>query len=118
MAGKDSLTRQSKHFMKRRDKSQNRSWPRETLLRSTAATAGQDAKSTRRDFEQEATERTEIQKEKSLLPSLTFVQVCRPFTRVTSSFESALCSLCYLLFKAVLLRASLCALCVLLWKAP
>src|SRR6266436_3850967 len=48
----------------------------------------------KRDFEQEETEKTEIQKETSLFPSLTSVQICRPFT----PFGSALCSLCFLLF--------------------
>src|SRR2546428_13538773 len=71
----------------------------------------------KRDFEQEAAERTEIQKEPSLFPSLTSVQICRPFIRVMSSSGSALCSLCLLLFKAIWLRSSLCALCVLLWQS-
>src|SRR6266566_6369919 len=54
----------------------------------------------KRDFEQEATERTEIQKEASLFPSLTSVQIRLPFIRVMFSFESALYSLCYLLFRS------------------
>jgi hypothetical protein len=33
------------------------------------------------------------------------------------SFESTLCSLSCLLFKAIWLRSSLCALCVLLWQS-
>src|SRR5690349_15052877 len=71
----------------------------------------------RADFEQEATERTEIQREKSFFPSLTSVQICRPFICTLSSLESALCSLCGLLFKAVWLLPALCALCVLLWQS-
>src|SRR5882724_2419366 len=71
----------------------------------------------KRDFEQEAKERTEIRKAKSLFPSLTSVQICRPLSRAMSSFESALCSLRCLLFKGVCLRSSLCALCVLLWQS-
>src|SRR6266571_8354183 len=69
------------------------------------------------DFEQEATERTEIQREKSLFPSLTSVQICPPFIRIMSSFESALRSLCCLLFKPSRLRPALCALCVVLWQS-
>src|SRR5258706_5941165 len=79
-----------------------------------------DLKPGNRD-EQEATpinceraERTEIRKAKSLRP--TSVEICRPFIRVMSSFESALCSLWCLLFKSIWLRSSLCALCVLLWQ--
>jgi hypothetical protein len=34
-----------------------------------------------------------------------------------ASLESALCSLCYLLFKPSWLRAPLCAVCVLLWQS-
>src|SRR5205823_4964181 len=43
--------------------------------------------------------------------------VCRPFIRVMSLFGSALCSLCGLLFEAVLLRSALCSLCFLLWQS-
>src|SRR5437762_2521586 len=71
----------------------------------------------KRNFEQEATERTEIGKAKSLFPSLTSVQICRPFTRVMCSFDSALSSLGLLLFKPISLRSSLCALCVLLCQS-
>src|SRR6266478_4159475 len=74
------------------------------------------AETRKRDSEQEATERTEIQREKSLFPSLTSVQICRPLSRVMSSFESALCPLGCLLFKVIWLRSALCALCVLLWQ--
>src|SRR5947199_3330335 len=77
----------------------------------------QHTETRKRDFEQEATERTEIQREKSLFSSLTSVQVCRPFLCLVSSFKSALCSLCSLLFKGIWLRVSLCALCVLLWQS-
>src|SRR6266568_3444472 len=48
---------------------------------------------------------------------LTSVQISRPSLGVRSSFGSALCSLCCLLFKAIWLRSSLCALCVLLWQS-
>src|SRR5438105_292908 len=70
----------------------------------------------KRAFEQEATERTETQKRKSSFPSLTSVQIRLPLIRFMSSFGSALCSLCLLLFKPIWLRSSLCALCVLLWQ--
>src|SRR6266567_2777611 len=60
----------------------------------------------KRDFEQEATERTGIQREKSLFPWLTSVQICRLFIRVAPSFGSALCSLGCLLFKAIWVRSS------------
>lgn len=70
-----------------------------------------------RDFEQKATERTEIQKEKSLLPSFASVRIWRLFIRVIYSFKSALCSFRYLLFKTIWWRSSLCALCVLLWQS-
>src|SRR6266705_2818697 len=69
------------------------------------------------DSEQEATERTETQKRKSSFASLTSVQISRPSLGVRSSFESALCSLCCLLFKPIWLRSSLSALCVLLWQS-
>src|SRR5258706_504474 len=55
----------------------------------------------KRDFEQEATERTENQKETSLFPSLTSVQICRPFIRLMSAPESALCSLSCLLLNPI-----------------
>ncbi len=72
-------------------------------------------KKRKRDFEQEATERTEIRKAKPLC--LGSMAICRPLTRVIYSFESALCSLLCLLFKPIWLRSSLCALCVLLWQS-
>src|SRR5712691_9277863 len=71
--------------------------------------------STRRDFEKEPTERTEIRKAKSFCPAS--IEIRRRFIRVLSSFEFALCSLCGLLFKPISLRSSLCALCVLLWQS-
>src|SRR6266478_8504657 len=58
-------------------------------------------------FEQEATERTEIQKATALFPSLTSVQIRLAFTPVLSALESALCSLGYLLFKPIWLRCAL-----------
>ncbi len=66
-------------------------------------------------LEQEQTERTETRKAKSLCPAS--IEIGRPFIRVMSSFESVLCSLCYLLFKGIWLRSSLCALWVLLWQS-
>src|SRR6266404_9954858 len=64
-------------------------------------------------LEQEQTERTETREAKSFCPAS--IEIGRPFIRVMASFESALCPLCYLLFKPIWLRSSLCALCVLLW---
>src|SRR4051794_9455526 len=69
------------------------------------------------NFEQEVTEKTEIQKKTSLFPLLTPVQIRLRFSRLMLSFDSALCSLCSLLFKTIWLRSSLCALCVLLWQS-
>src|SRR6266478_10216073 len=66
-------------------------------------------------LEQEQTERTEFRKAKSLFPAS--IEICRPLIHVRFSFESALCSLSCLLFKAIWLRSSLCALCVLLWQS-
>src|SRR5215472_11726851 len=67
------------------------------------------------DFEQEATERTEIPKVNSLHPAP--IEICRPLARAISSAKSALCFLCYLLFKPSRLRPALCALCVVLWQS-
>src|SRR6266446_9946533 len=66
------------------------------------------------DFEQEATERTEIPKVNSRHPAP--IEICRPLARAISSAKSALCFLCYLLFKPSRLRPALCALCVVLWQ--
>src|SRR5260221_10881537 len=86
------------------------------------------AETRKRDFEQEATDRTEIGKGRCLCP--TSLEICRPLIRVMSLFESGLCALCFLLFKPVWLRFSLCALCpssiamllrrvdILLWQSP
>src|SRR5436309_4236918 len=46
------------------------------------------------DFEQKATEGTEIRKAKSLFPSLNSVEIWRSLIRLMSALESALCSLC------------------------
>ena len=91
--------------MNTQHKTENLNWPRENAKDAkkdvvSLAEAGRSdsfilcapPRTTRkRDFEQEATQRTEIQKAKSL--SLISMEICRPFIRVTSSFESALCSL-------------------------
>ncbi len=114
--------------MKTNLKPENRSWPRENA--KNTKTDGLNPKGKRRpdffilcapprttskrDLEQEATERTEIRTAKSLDP--VAMEICRSIIRVMSSFKSALCSLCWLLFKPVWLRSSLCALCVLLWQ--
>jgi hypothetical protein len=87
-------------------KPENRSWLRENTKPRTTRS---------RDFEQEATERTEIRKAKSSCPASPKTR--RPCSRITSSFGSALCSLCYLLFKAIGQGSSLCALCVLLGQS-
>src|SRR6516165_4048578 len=128
--------------MKTDTKPENRSWPRENTTPAAATKndrimAGQNdteghrsvlmilschdsvcipdlRESTRRDFEKEPAERTEIRKAKSFCPAS--IEICRPFICVMSSVGSALCSLCCLLFKAVWLRSALCALCVLLWQ--
>src|SRR5437764_985422 len=50
-------------------------------------------------FEQEQTERTENGKANSLWPIPMAIR--RPFILVVSSLESALCSLCFLLFKPI-----------------
>src|SRR3954466_7786152 len=90
---------------------EDRSWPRENAKDTkTRTTPG-------RDFEQEAMERRKIQKETSLFPSLTSVQICRPFICVLSSFQSTLCFLRCLVFKPSWPRSFLCALCVLLWQS-
>src|SRR6266705_1638711 len=94
--------------MKTTVKPENRSWPRENAKNTKPRTTRS------RDVEQKATERTEIRNAKSLCA--IFMEVCHPFIRVMSSFESALCSLCCLLFRPIWLRSSLCALCVLLWQ--
>src|SRR5213595_1250364 len=95
--------------MKMRIKPENRSWPRENAKNTKPRTTRG------RDFEQEAMERTEIRNGKSL--SLVQSEICRPLLRLMFSFESALCSLSCLLFKAIWLRSFLCALCVLLWQS-
>jgi hypothetical protein len=89
-----------------RGKAKNRSWPRENTKPRTIRS---------RHFEQEATEKAEVPKAKTFCPAP--IEICRPSIRALFSFESALCSLCYLLFKVIWLRPALCVLCVLLWQS-
>src|SRR5437764_12077816 len=114
--------------MKTKIKPENRSWPRENARNTAQPSRERKARSPsalfaslrlkhapqtaqKRDFEQEATERTESRKGNSLRP--ISLEIRRPFIRLMSSFESVPCSLCSLLFKTIWFRSSLCALCAL-----
>src|SRR6266498_3797275 len=90
--------------MKTNFKPQDRTWPRENAKITKPRTTRS------REFEQDATERTEFRKAKS--SRAIFMEVCRSLIGVMSSVESALCSLGCLLFKPIWLRAALFALCV------
>jgi len=103
--------------MKKCTKPENRdAQPRMTRIAQMKRNFSTEHPETRKgEFQQEATERTELRKGKSLCP--ISMEICGSFIHVMSSSESARCYLCCLLFKAVWLRSALCVLCVLLWQS-